>query len=120
MFAYVPANAGYTWLEDYLQFLAIPHGVVAGRMTAAGGTAATSLDVDMARFTQGLQPGATFTVARAINGTVSVLADGHTARFVPPLGYTGRAGFAFAGTDSDKSTIGFDVGILVAETLPTN
>ena len=52
--------------------------------------------------------------------TVSVLADGHTARFVPAVGYVGRAGFAFAGTDGDKSTIGFDVGVLVADTLPAN
>jgi hypothetical protein len=57
-----------------------------------------------------------------VNGTVSVLAAGHTARFVPAANYVGRAGFAFAGTDGDRSTIGFDVdvGILIAETPPAN
>jgi hypothetical protein len=122
-FAFVPANSGYTWLEDYLQFLAIPHGVVAGSVVAgsvAGGALArdTQLDVDMARFTSGLVPGAAFRVANAIQGTVAVLPDGHTARFTPAVGYLGRAGFSFAGTDSEGSTIRQDVGVLVAEAVP--
>ena len=111
VFAYVPGNVGYTWLEDYLQWLAIPHGVVAK---------GTSLDVDMARFTSGLKTGAVYTVSSAVNGTVSVSADGHTAQFVPDANFVGRAGFKFSGTDSDKSTIASDVGVLVAETTATN
>jgi hypothetical protein len=111
VFAFVPGNVGYTWLEDYLQWLAIPHGVV-----AKGG----SLDVDMARFTSGLKTGAVYTVSSAVNGTVSVAADGHTAKFVPNASFVGRAGFKFSGTDSEKSTIGSDVGVLVGETAATN
>ncbi|MES1165756.1 MAG: hypothetical protein ABUR63_08365 [Verrucomicrobiota bacterium] len=113
-YGYVPGNTGYTWLEDYLQFLAIPHGVAA-RRTAAN---QTYIDVDMTRFTSGLKAGAVFTVSAAANGAVSVQPDGRTARFVPDADFVGRAGFRFSGTDSDKSTIGFDVGVLVAETLP--
>jgi hypothetical protein len=111
VYAYVPGNVGYTWLEDYLQWLAIPHGVV-----AKGG----SLDVDMTRFTSGLKTGAVYTVSSAVGGTVSVATDGHTAHFVPDANFTGRAGFKFSGTDSEKSTIGSDVGVLVAETVATN
>ncbi|MES1210211.1 MAG: hypothetical protein ABUS79_30100, partial [Pseudomonadota bacterium] len=118
VFAYVPANSGYTWLEDYLQFLAIPHGVVAKRTASDGGAGDTHMDVDMARFTSGLKAGATFTIKTAVNGTVTILPDGHTARFVPTMNVLGRAGFSFAGTDSDKSTISLDVGVLIAETLP--
>jgi hypothetical protein len=102
---------GYTWLEDYLQWLAIPHGVVAK---------GASLDVDMARFTSGLKTGAVYTVSSAVNGTVSVAADGKTAHFVPNSNFVGRAGFKFSGTDSDKSTIASDVGVLVGETAATN
>lgn len=116
VFAYVPGSVGYTSLEDYLQWLAIPHGVVAKRTGAAD----TSLDVDMARFTSGLKPGAVYTVSSAVGGTVSVAADGHTARFVPDVNFIGRGGFKFSGTDSDKSTIAMDVGVLVAETATTN
>jgi len=111
VYAYVPGNVGYTWLEDYLQWLAIPHGVVAKD---------TSLDVDMARFTSGLKTDAVYTVSSAVNGTVSVAADGHTAKFVPNPNFVGRAGFKFSGTDSEKSTIGSDVGVLVGETAATN
>jgi hypothetical protein len=120
LFAYVPANAGYSWLEDYLQFLAIPHGVVAKRTATGGGAGDSYLDVDMARFTMGLKPGAAFAISNAVNGTVTILADGHTARFVPTANYVGRAGFSFAGVDSDRSMIGFPVGVLVAETLPAS
>ena len=111
VYAYVPGNVGYTWLEDYLQWLAIPHGVVAK---------GTSLDVDMTRFTSGLKTGAVYTVSSAVNGTVSVSADGKTAHFVPNPNFVGRAGFKFSGTDSDKSTIASDVGVLVGETAATN
>ena len=111
VYAYVPGNVGYTWLEDYLQWLAIPHGVVAK---------GTSLDVDMTRFTSGLKAGAVYTVSSAVNGTVSVAADGKTAHFVPNPNFVGRAGFKFSGTDSDKSTIASDVGVLVGETAATN
>ena len=111
VYAYVPGNVGYTWLEDYLQWLAIPHGVVAKD---------TSLDVDMARFTSGLKTDAVYTASSAVNGTVSVAADGHTAKFVPNPNFVGRAGFKFSGTDSEKSTIGSDVGVLVGETAATN
>jgi hypothetical protein len=111
--AFLPGDTGYTWLEDYLQYLAIPHGAVARR------TAGTPsfIDVDLGRFTSGLGAGATFTVAGARNGTVSLQPDGHTARFIPAIDYVGRAGFDFAGTDSDHSTIGFEVGILVADSV---
>jgi hypothetical protein len=91
---------------------------IAGSDAVGARAADTHLDVDMARFTSGLVPGAAFRVANAIHATVSVLADGHTARFTPAAGYLGRAGFSFAGTDSEGSTMSHDVGVLVAEALP--
>lgn len=40
-----------------------------------------------------------FTVGDALNGTVALLADGHTARFTPAAGYTGPAHFTYTVTD---------------------
>ncbi len=40
-----------------------------------------------------------FSVSNPTNGTVLLLADGHTARFTPANNYSGPAGFAFAGSD---------------------
>jgi hypothetical protein len=112
VFAYVPGNVGYTALEDYLQWLAIPHAVMAKRTT----TADAHQDVDLVRFTSGLKPGAVYTIVSATNGTASILPDGKTARFVPEVNFAGRAGFTFKGTDSDNSTISSEVGVLVSGT----
>ncbi|MEQ1859136.1 MAG: polysaccharide lyase family 8 super-sandwich domain-containing protein [Chthoniobacteraceae bacterium] len=41
-----------------------------------------------------------FTASGAVNGTVTLLADGHTARFTPAPGYTGSATFDYAVIDT--------------------
>lgn len=41
-----------------------------------------------------------FSVSGAVNGTVVLLADGHTARFTPTPGYTGVPTFDFTATDT--------------------
>jgi len=40
-----------------------------------------------------------FTVSNPAHGTVSLLADGHTAQFMPAAGYAGPASFTFSATD---------------------
>ena len=48
-----------------------------------------------------------FSVSGAVNGTVVLLADGHTARFTPTPGYTGVPSFTFTATDAggDANTV---------------
>jgi len=48
-----------------------------------------------------------FSVSAAVNGTVVLLADGHTARFTPTPGYTGVPSFTFTATDAggDANTV---------------
>lgn len=48
-----------------------------------------------------------FSVSAPINGTVVMLADGHTARFTPAPGYTGVPSFTFTATDAggDPNTV---------------
>jgi len=41
-----------------------------------------------------------FSVSNPVNGTVILLADGHTARFTPATGYTGVPAFNFTATDT--------------------
>lgn len=45
-----------------------------------------------------------FTAGVASNGTVTVLADGRTARFVPSPDFNGTARFAYAATDTARDT----------------
>jgi pectate lyase len=94
--AYVPNTpAGYTLLEEYLHFRAMPHGVI--------GTNAT-LEVDLRKFAGGFnKPPVVFTLSNIANGTAIILADGHTARFTPPKDFQGRGGFEFHVADGDGS-----------------
>ena len=100
---FMPAGtvAGYTRLEEYLHFLAIPHGVVKKNT----GGAPTNIVVNMAKFTAGFTAAPTFTVANITGGTVALSGAGNsTATFTPTLDYVGRARFDFTVTDSAGST----------------
>lgn len=61
------------------------------------------VDIDLrAYITDDATPAAQmlFTVSNAVNGTVTLLADGYTARFTPTPGYTGVPSFNFTATDA--------------------
>lgn len=103
---------GYTDLEWYLNWLAGPHAlcnrngtVEVNLRTAAGG--ATNL---------------AFIVGNGINGIVTLLGDGYTARFTATNNFSGLARFNFTATDAGiSSTFGpTDVNILVTTTNAPN
>ena len=88
--------AGYTRLEEYLHFLAIPHGTVARNVAGSP----TSITVDLRRFTSGFTVSPVFTVANVVGGTVALGGtDNALATFTPTLNLTGRARFDFTVTD---------------------
>ncbi|MEQ1859288.1 MAG: autotransporter-associated beta strand repeat-containing protein [Chthoniobacteraceae bacterium] len=100
---FLPAGtvAGYTRLEEYLHFLAIPHGTVAKNIIGSP----TSLEVDLRKFTSGFSSSPTFTVANVVGGGIAQSGPGDAiATFTPTLDYTGRARFEFTVTDSQGST----------------
>jgi autotransporter-associated beta strand protein len=98
---------GYTYLEEYLHFLAIPHATVA-KNTAGAPSFQT---VDLRKFTDGFSKTPGFTLAGLVNGTAQqFLADGVTpsatgpiVKFTPTLNASGRAGFNFTVTDAEGS-----------------
>ena len=92
---------GYTELEDYLHWLAAPHASTALN---------TAVDVDLRAFAKGLGA-TTYTASTPVGGTVTLLANGYTARFTPNNGFTGAARFSF--TASDGTLIAGSVGVLV-------
>ncbi len=117
---FLPAGSpvGYTYLEEYLHFLAIPHATVARNTTAAPSVQT----VDMRKYTSGFSSSPTFTIAGAFNGsTQQFLANGTTpsangpiVKFTPTLNATGRAGFNFTVTDSAGSQWTQQFAILVS------
>ena len=114
--SFFPAGtaSGYTWLEEYLHFLAIPHAVMAKSTTAAP----TSADIDLRKFTSGFAQSPVFTVANVSGGTVTQSGAGNAlVHFVPTTtagGVPGRVKFTFTVTDSAGSTWTQQFGILVS------
>jgi len=91
-----PSGSGYTRLEDYLNWLADPHGVALTN---------TTVDVDLRQFTRGfLNSAPVYSVTSATNGVVTLL-NGHVAHFVPASGYIGTAGFQWTVLDADGGTL---------------
>lgn len=103
--------AGYTRLEEYLHFLALPHAVIP-RSTPEQPSV---LRVDLRRYTSGFsRPPVSFNLGRVRGGDVSLEADGFTAVFTPEPGFSGRAGFDFTVVDGDGCRWTQNMAILVS------
>ncbi|MBC8095287.1 MAG: pectate lyase [Akkermansiaceae bacterium] len=88
------APGGYTQLEEYLNWLAGPHALIA---------AGRPLEVDLKHFA-GLNREARFDITVGEHCTVTVLPEGTTARIIPEPGFLGRATFGFSIQGSDAPT----------------
>lgn len=92
-----PSGSGYTRLEDYLNWLAEPHGIALTNQAC---------DIELRQFTRGFTNySPVFSLANATNGTVSLVSGGKRARFVPAPGHRGPASFYFTVTDAEGSTL---------------
>lgn len=96
---FMPAGtvSGYTRLEEYLHYKAIPHGTVAKNTAAEP----TSVQVDLRKFTSGFSASPVFAVSNITGGGVALGGPGNAiATFTPTLNHVGRARFDFTVTDS--------------------
>jgi autotransporter-associated beta strand protein len=110
--AFVPSSpAGYTLLEEYLQFLMMPHTAMAKSTVAVP----NAVDVDLHKYTMGFtnRLPVTYTISNVTNGTVTVV-NGYVAHFTPPTNFYGRARFDFTVTDGDGSTWTQTFAVLVS------
>ena len=88
--------SGYTLLEEYLHFLAIPHGIIARDKPVT---------VHLGKFTMGFTNHPAFTCGNITGGTMKTNgAKGDAITFIPAPGYTGRGGFEFTITDAEGSS----------------
>jgi large repetitive protein len=80
-----------------------------------------AVEIDLRGFVTDIETPAenlTFAVSNAVNGTVQLLADGHTARFTPATGYNGAASFSFTVTDTgDGSSAALSASGTIAVTV---
>ena len=81
---------GYTDLEEYLNWLAAPHATCFTN---------TFVDIDLGQFLVPLSGGGStavsYSVTSGTNGSVVLLGNGRTARFIPNAPFTGLASFSF-------------------------
>jgi autotransporter-associated beta strand protein len=92
-----PGGGGHTRLEDYLNWLAEPHGLALVSQTC---------DIELRQFTRGFADhNPVYSITNVSNGIATLVDGGLRARFVPTPGYTGPAGFQFTVTDADGSTL---------------
>ncbi len=106
---FFPSNteAGYTYLEEYLHFCAIPHAWMAKNTVEQP----TSLTVDLSRYTDGFMDAPVFTISNVVGGSVNQ--TGSVVEFTPTQDSSGRAGFDFNVTDADGSSWTQQFAILV-------
>lgn len=93
-----PSGSGYTRLEDYLNWLAEPHGVALMN---------TNVVVDLRQFTRGwvvVNRNPVWSVSAPVNGTVTLI-NGYFARFTPTPGHNGPASFQFTVNDNDGGPV---------------
>lgn len=93
-----PSGSGYTRLEDYLNWLAEPHGIA---------LMDTNVVVDLRQFTRGwvvVNRSPVWSVANPTNGSVTLI-NGYFARFTPNPGHNGPASFQFTVNDSDGDPV---------------
>jgi hypothetical protein len=93
---------GYTYLENYLNWLADPH---------VAGYANSNIDLDLSQYAAGFSS-ASYSVSFATNGTV-VLTNSTTARFTPTAGFYGLGSYKFTVTGSTGGSMTLTVGVLV-------
>jgi hypothetical protein len=98
---------GYTRLEEYLHFLAIPHGII---------TRDKPVTIDLRKFTSGFTRAPAFKCANPTGGTVSASGPGNSlVTFTPAPGFSGRAGFDFTVNDGEHSAWTQSCGLLVTQ-----
>lgn len=99
---------GYTYLEEYLHFRAVPHAVVSKNTVEQP----SSVTADLRKYTSGFSGSPSFTISGVYGGTVAQFAGNGTTPsptgpiivFTPTQGFHGRAGFLFQVTDAEGST----------------
>ena len=93
-----PSGSGYTRLEDYLNWLAEPHGIALMN---------TNVVIDLRQFTRGwvvVNHSPSWSVSSPVNGTVTLI-NSYFAQFVPTPGLNSNASFAFTVNDADGSPV---------------
>ena len=99
------ASDGYAAIEHYINWLADFHARTNSNVTVS---------IDVLNYAKGFSDvSPTFSMSNAVNGTVALSSDKHTASFTPSSGFNGLAAFNFIVNGSDNSSFSGKVSVLV-------
>ncbi|HPU55369.1 MAG TPA: T9SS C-terminal target domain-containing protein [Verrucomicrobiota bacterium] len=106
-----PDGDGYTNLEDYLNWMAAPHFDC---------TNGIPLDIDLRWFARGFtNHSPVYSISAPINGSVTLLPDGFTARFTSQVSTNALGGFTFSVMDAQGHAMTNTIGLrLIASAAP--
>jgi autotransporter-associated beta strand protein len=108
------SSTGYTYLENYLAWKALPNAWVAKNTAAQP----TSVIVNLSQYADGFGTGATYTVSGAVKGTATQSGSApYLVTFVPTTGTTGLGGFNWTVSNS-TATMSSTCGILISQGGP--
>jgi len=101
--------SGYTQLELYLNWLAGPH-VVANTNV---------VNVELSQYASGFTNASpVYVVSGGINGSVSLLPDGHTAQFTTANNFVGQCSFTYTVAGNDGTRMTNVVGLVISSIPP--
>ncbi len=109
-------TGGLSISQTFVVDVAAVNDIPQGDVTTFNILEDTPLEIDLRTFVSDVETAAEdfiFNVSGAVNGTVELLADGHTARFTPTANYNGPAAFNYDVTDTgDGSAAAITTGPL--------
>jgi autotransporter-associated beta strand protein len=110
----VTSSTGYTYLENYLAWKALPNAWVAKNTAAQP----TSVTIDLSQYANGFGIGATYAVSNAVKGTVTQSGTApYLVTFVPTTGTTGLGGFNWSVTNT-TTAMSSTCGVLISQSGP--
>jgi autotransporter-associated beta strand protein len=114
------SSTGYTYLENYLAWKALPNTWVAKNTTAQP----TSVTIDLSQYTNGFGVGSTFTISGTSNGTVTPMSGTQSGTgdfivtFTPTLNTSGLGGFSWS-VNNGVTTLSSTCGVLISQSGPS-
>jgi autotransporter-associated beta strand protein len=113
--AYQTSSTGYTNLENYLNWKALPNAFVAKNTT----TIPTSVTINLSQYANGFGTTATYAISNVTGGTATQSGTApYLVKYVPTLNTSGLGGFNWTVTNS-ATTMSSTCGILISQSGPT-
>jgi len=109
------SSTGYTNLENYLSWKALPNAFVAKNTSGLP----TSVTIDLSKYANGFGTTATYAISNVLGGTATQTGTApYLVKFVPTVNTSGLGGFNWTVTNS-TTTMSSTCGVLISQSGPS-